>query len=200
MSRPLVVGLIAEGRSDRYFLEPLVLRQVGALLEHGARTAVALADEVVSCAEATMVSDGATLHAEASELTRRCHVLFVHSDWNERSKAEKLAASLTGGPARTVVLAPRRETEAWMLADPEAYRRLRGADVTLLPTTSEAVEKETDPKYRLKQVMAKVTHNRAEDYFESLGQSVDLTTLAKVPAYADWVTRTTKTLKELHFL
>ncbi|WP_436773053.1 hypothetical protein [Yinghuangia sp. YIM S09857] len=200
MSRPLVVGLITEGRSDRYFLEPLVLRQVGSLLEQGARRTVALADDVATCPRATMVSDEALLHVEAAELARRCHLLFVHSDWNERGKAEKLAESLSGGQARTVVLAPRRETEAWMLADARAFRRLRGADVAYLPTASEAVEKEPDPKSRLRQVMAQVTHNRAEDYFESLGQSVDLTALAKVPAYADWVTRTTLILKELHFL
>lgn len=87
-----------------------------------------------------------------------------------------------------------------MLADSAAFARLPGADPAGLPASPKAVEKVPKPKNVLKKAVAAVTHSQPKDYFEVLGHNVDLDVLGQVPAYADWVSRTTKTLKELHFL
>ncbi len=200
MSRPLVLGLVAEGTSDLYFLSPLVTRQVRALPEKSAGADVDLAGEPLLCLTATMVSDTARLHREIRELARRCHVLFIHSDANEQDKAESLVWVVEPHPAAPVIVVPKRETEAWILVDPVAFAALRGANTAGLPASAKAVEKVPNPKNALKKAVAAVAHNQPEDYFEVLGHNVDLDVLGQVPAYADWVSRTAKTLKELHFL
>ncbi|HSA53408.1 MAG TPA: hypothetical protein VLH10_25260, partial [Yinghuangia sp.] len=147
MSRPLVLGLVAEGTSDLYFLKPLVMRQVRALLEKSAGADVDLAGEPLLCPTATMVSDPAKLHREISELAHRCHVLFIHSDANEQHKAENLTWIVEPLPAAPVIVVPKKETEAWILADPAAFAGLPGADTSGLPASAKAVEKVSKPKH-----------------------------------------------------
>ncbi|MYV99683.1 DUF4276 family protein [Streptomyces sp. SID3343] len=203
MSRPLVVGLIAEDDSDCLFPEQLIIRQVDALLMAAGGDLPALVRRVVRSPVPITAATG-RVQAEAAEAAVRCHVFFVHSDWNERDKARSLAEHVrqkTGSTGKAaVVLVPRKETEAWMIADASAFRRISGAELSHLPAGPKQAEKVADPKKTLKAVMAKVRHNSPEDYFDVLARDVDLAKLAQLPAYDTWVSTTRLALKELHFL
>jgi len=204
MSRPLRIGLIAEDDSDSLFLEPLIYRQVTALLDSQGKAPVDLFQRVERCPVPII---GATdrVRAAARDTAASCHLFFAHSDWSERAKAEALVEHVRGSAAGSharalVVLVPRKETEAWMIADPTAFRRFRGSDPSCLPVGPQQAEKTADPKKTLAAVMAGVRHNAPEDYFGALGERVDLANLAHMSAYESWVNDTRDALKELHFL
>jgi hypothetical protein len=197
----LIAGLVAENESDCLFLEPLIVRQLETTLSEATTHVVNIRSQVVRC-RSRMIDLESRLHLGAAETAGRCDILFVHSDSNERAKAEKLLSVVQAGESRgqPVVLVPHRETESWMIADPAAFVRLSGADITHLPASPKEAEKVKDPKKTLTAVMAKVNHRAPEDYFASLGQHVDLTVLAAMPSYAAWVADTEQALKGMRYL
>ncbi|GIH70638.1 DUF4276 family protein [Sphaerimonospora thailandensis] len=199
MSRPLVPGLIAEGRSDELFLAPLIQRQLRAFL-----TSASLKHDVelmeVEVAEIRTVADQMRVREEVERLADGCHIVFIHHDHRERSKADKLLTlECWDKTVRPVVLIPKIETEAWMLADAEAFREVRGANVNVLPTPPKAVEGVKDPKVVLRQVVAG-TGMEDDDCRSSLARHIDLKKLAAVPAYRMWLDETQQALKGLGYL
>lgn len=200
MSRPLRPGLVAEGESDCDFLAPLIDRQLSELMF--ANTA---ADFDLFRTERSICvkkHGRRRFHDAALELAGQCQILFIHADHNERHEAEQLAAEVRDQVGRCcpVVLVPKRETEAWLLADAGAFRRIRGADVGLLPTNPSDVEQVEDPKRLLKQVMTGGRVDRPSDFFGVLGENVELSVLSRVPAYTMWLAATENALKGLGYL
>jgi hypothetical protein len=200
MSRPLVPGLLAEGRTDELFLGAVIFRQLRMLTEGRSRHIVDV--EKTEIGECRTTKDHDRLVQAALDLADDCHVIFIHNDHDKRDKAAACAKLLAErGLAKPVVtLVPVRETEAWLLADRAAWATLRGSDLDHLPGHPRGVQKLADPKPVLDAVVPKSGCRSRDDYFEYLGQNVDLVTLASIPAYADWVAKTEDVLKGLGYL
>ncbi|MDX6739009.1 DUF4276 family protein [Actinocorallia sp. A-T 12471] len=194
MSRPLEPGLVAEGVSDVDFLVPVIDRFLNRLLTARSGTFVDLRPTLASeCVK----KHGKERFVEAARsLGQVCDLVFVHADHHERREAEALRELLA---CPTVVLVPKRETETWMLADPRAFRGIRGADVSLLPKVAD-LEREPAPKILLARVLRAAGVRRPTDYFEMLGDEIDLAALNRVPAFARWAAETERALKGLKYL
>lgn len=146
--RPLTVSLFAEGKSDLQFLGGVLERQLRRLSFEGAGfdfSGVLRAQ--VSTVSAAPRLDEAVLGALAGS-----NLVFVRNDHNEAEKIDALRARLSAPSARgrIVGLVPVRETEAWMLADHEPLRALRGSRLEDVPGSARALERLMDPKATLR--------------------------------------------------
>ncbi|WP_182881358.1 DUF4276 family protein [Microbispora sp. H10949] len=196
MSRPLVPGLVAEGETDEVFLGVVISRQLREITVQSSRCAVDV--------ESTEIGSGRSIYdhdrtaGALRELAGDCHLLFVHNDHRERDKAERVVRD-SGLSTPVIALVPVQETEAWLLADAGVWRRLSGSDHGRMPARPRDVERIADPK----KVLAEVAPRRGKpvrDYFEYIARNIDLATLAKVPAYAEWVVDARNALKGLGYL
>ncbi|SFN05057.1 MULTISPECIES: DUF4276 family protein [Actinomadura] len=200
MSRPLVPGLVAENTTDERFLGAVVFRQLRALTEKGTRHVVDVGKTEIG--ECWTIKDADRVCRAVVELAKDCHLICVHNDHNERGKAEKVVEVLRaqGLTIPVVPLVPVRETEAWLLADRKVWAGLRGSDISGLPERPRDVEKILDPKPVLDAVRPGSGRRSRVDYFDYIGQNVDLDVLAQIPAYAAWVAETDEALKGLGYL
>jgi hypothetical protein len=200
MSRPLVPGLLAEGKTDEIFLGTVIFRQLRQMTERAHCHAVDVAMTEIGGCRTTGELDAVT--TAALELAGDCHVLCVHSDHNERGRVARVKTALAGhGCAVPVIsLVPVRETEAWLLADPQAWKGVRGSDVNVLPKSTAELEKLPDPKKVLDAVLPVRRRRTRDDYFDYLGRHIDLTTLARLPAYSAWSGEVEKALEGLGYL
>lgn len=200
MSRPLVPGLLAEGKTDELFLGAVIFRQLRRLTEGRSRHVVDV--ERTEIGECRTTKDHDRLVEAAAGLASDCHLIFIHNDHDKRDKATATAKLLVdrdlGKPVVTLV--PVRETEAWLLADRSAWATLRGSHVELLPANPKDVQKLADPKPVLDAIIPKSGARSRDDYFEYMGQNVDLAVLARIPAYAEWVATTEDALRGLGYL
>ncbi|WP_051712070.1 DUF4276 family protein [Spirillospora albida] len=200
MSRPLVPGLVAENTTDERFLGAVVFRQIRALTEKGSRHVVDVARTEVG--ECWTIKDPDRVCQAVLELAEDCHLICVHNDHNERGKADAVRADLAkrGLTTPVIPLVPVRETEAWLLADRAVWAGLRGSDPSRMPARPRDVEKLQDPKLVLDAVRPRSGRRSRADYYDYIGQNVDLDVLAQIPAYAAWVAETEEALKGLGFL
>jgi Domain of unknown function (DUF4276) len=197
VSRPLVPGLLAEGKTDELFLGAVIFRQLRALTESGSRHVVDVGKtEIGGC---RTVKDHDRIVEAAVELAGDCNLVFVHSDHDKRDKAASSVARLADLGKPVIALVPVRETEAWLLADRAAWATLRGSDLKALPRPRD-IEKVADPKPVLDAVIPKSGSRGRDDFFEYIGQNIDLAALANVPAYAEWVAEAEDALKGLGYL
>lgn len=188
------LALLTEGRSDQWFLAPLVDRQVAELAYEppagfdysgvvtGERFTVAPRDVVVR---------------EVADLLRYFDVVMIHHDHNERGKVDAVREQFADDAPRIVALVPVRETEAWMLADADALRQAAPATDTAWDLPHD-VEKVTDPKAVLKTALG--GRRDVERDFDRLGQTVALDKLGKVAAYQRWVGELRAAMEHLRFL
>lgn len=111
------------------------------------------------------------------------HILFIYADtggrsleagMEQRSVAYRRAAhELCGFPSvRCVIIAPRHETEAWMLADPDAVGGALGFRGNLetigLPASAAEAEQLIDPKFALNQAINRVRGRRSRVNVEQM--------------------------------
>ncbi|MGW5210086.1 DUF4276 family protein [Streptomyces sp. NPDC004051] len=178
--RHLSLALLTEGASDQWFLVPLIDRQVAEL---ALKASVGFDYSGVVAGECHTVAHRDLVTREVTDLLHYFDIVVIHHDHNERSKVEAIRERFPGEAHRIVALVPVRETEAWMLADPEALRESA-------PTRDAAwkvprdVQKIADPKAVLKAALG--GRRDAEHDFARLGQTVALDALGKVPAYRRW--------------
>lgn len=198
MARYLTATLFCEGREDARFLEHVLARQLTmlGLTGPGFETGDVFTQRCRSIEESGRVGD-AVLAA-----SRDYDLVFVHHDWNERGKVDALRRRVDRGlPAdtRLVGVVPVRETEAWPLADPAALPNPKGGGdvVALLPTRPRDVEAVGDPKQLLEKALGRRYDERIADW---IGERIDLSRLADVPAYGLLLDDLMTALKELRFL
>ena len=156
--RYLGLALHCEGSTDRRFLEPLIRRALLRLVAKHLSAAVDIAEQFVDLAatnrELEHVSWRIIDTAPAVDL------VFVHADGGndpECVRRERFDPILdhirdVGGDQSLTLVAvvPVRETEAWLLADPDAVRRAFGTTRSIneldLPANAQDVEHVPDPK------------------------------------------------------
>ncbi|MEV0302514.1 hypothetical protein [Streptomyces prasinus] len=132
-----------------------------------------------------------------SNLLRYFDIVMIHHDHNERSKIDSVRACFPDEAHRIVALVPVRETEAWMLADPEALREAAPARDAVWAVPGD-VEKAADPKAVLRAALG--GRRDAERDFGRLGQTVALDALRKVPGYRAWTAELRRAMERLRFL
>jgi Domain of unknown function (DUF4276) len=193
MLRYLSMTLFCEGKEDGLFLSQVIQRQV-ALWAAGDPGFYSDAVFVQDC---RTVQNRSLVEAEILEAALSFDVVFIHNDDNERGKIEQLKSrigSRLSAGTRLVAVVPVRETEAWMLADPDGLPR--SSACSELPSRAREVEKCTDPKKKLGAVLGRPLDGATA---EMIGDRISLDRLADIPAYQLFLQDLTTALKELNF-
>lgn len=192
--RYLQAGFVGEGPTDAQFLAPLARRLLEQHLLLHSRSDVLIPDPVVLRPGGSWGNKPDAVVREMADEFSHLDVLLYHTDaagdvaraYRERVRA---VSSRTGVPVIGVV--PKREMEAWALADAAALCGVLGVDGSRLdvpaPFTPRLVESITDPKAELDAFTASVTtrHYNSSDpeltLFGALALTVDLDVLVAVP-------------------
>jgi len=190
----LATALIAEGPSDDLFLPPLLTRA----LDHICLTEFADTVEVADVRVLRSVNRPHTVPEAVklvSENAASFNLIIFHRD--QGTGANRVEDEWLGPlrqqwgdrPERLIGIVPVRETEAWMLADGEALRRVLGLrwpdDRLGVPAQPKGVERIVDPKQVLARQEREV-RRPIDSYYERLGGLVSLAVLVSVPAFARW--------------
>lgn len=139
---------------------------------------------------------------EACAASDAFFLVFIHADAGGRDVAKGIGQRSTAyceemhklcgwSTDRCVVITPRHETEAWVLADPAAVTSTLGytgppASIGL-PATPAAAERLVDPKATLRQAVAKVRGRRRTvdlaQVFPAIAQRQSLAELRKLASF-----------------
>lgn len=222
----LVLGLYAEGRTDERFLPNIIQRTAENVLARRGRTTTDVMVFSLNHSIDRRFDRRADRILEAARRTAGYHALIVHADADhpqpDRALAERFepGRQLVAEHSRDtkdvcrdlVPLIPVQMTEAWMLADPEAFCRVVGTplspDSLGLPPRPHQVESEPSPKQRIQDAIEKALAHRPKrrrrlrlgELYEPLAQQIRLERLDLVPAYQDFVANLVGTLDHLGFL
>lgn len=184
-----------EGNSDREYFDVLLPRVMeDFLLRQG--VGVHTVPTMPAIDLGVRGREIAKVAKEACDGRDAFHILFVHSDTGGRAQEDAMGArsiayreaafAECGLPLnRTVVIAPRREMEAWAISEREAVAAALGfrgdLDILRLPPTPQAAEVEPDPKAILiRAVEAARGHRRSarrQPPFAAIAQRQDLARL-----------------------
>lgn len=192
--RYVQTGFVGEGATDAQFLAPVVRRLLEQHLLENARSDVLIPDPVmIKPGESWGNAPDAVVKELADEFSY-LDLLFFHTDAAgdvARAYRERVqpVSSHTGVPVIGVV--PKREMEAWALADAAALCSVLGVDGGQVEVpasfTPRQVESITDPKAELDAFMATVpgrhfiTPDPELTLFGALALTVDLDVLVAVP-------------------
>jgi hypothetical protein len=183
--RYLQCGFVGEGRTDYAFFKPLVGRVVEDLVLRGT-------DEEVQIADILEVRPGDRMsnapNEVVHELTTRSEyldVVFYHADAAgdvEGAYSSRVKIVQAGVPSsmHVVGVIPKRETEAWVLADPACVAAALGLQETALQVGTshrpDRVEAVPDPKREFRELVSSARPKRrrrtavAETCYRFLGQ------------------------------
>jgi hypothetical protein len=199
----LAYALFVEGNSDAQYFAILLRRAIeDFVLRHG-RVPVEMPESPLPLGQ-----NGRSVNAVATEACgsrETFHLLFIHADRGGSGQAGALPRrgqaycrrinEMCGiPPRRCVVVAPRHETEAWVLADPSAVMNAlgyRGLPGTIgLPVNAGAAEALVDPKATLNDAIAHVRGRRraepAGTLFAAVAQRQSLDALRHAPSYREF--------------
>lgn len=202
-----------EGTTDQLYFDVLIPRVMeDLLLTRGTR------NSTVPAAPALMFKRGSN-EAIAKELCASqtsFHIAFIHADTGGRNLAAgidargagvcEVAHALCNWPAdRCVVVAPRHEMEAWLLADPSAVCASLGYGGTPasvgLPPNAQAAERLVDPKATLTSAITQVRgrrgHLTAVQLFPAVAQRQSLDALREAPSFRNFEAKVAVALHSL---
>lgn len=219
--RYLGLALYAEGRTDYYFLQPLLERLCVDICLHEASGLV----EVTSVLgldhppASEQDSRAVRIREAARGALGQWSVLFVHADGAgdpARARAQQLTPALDMLQAdfaafgRGVAVVPIRETEAWALVDGDALRQVFGTnldDQALgLPQPVHRAEAVTDPKQCLAMAFAATAPTGARrrrgvsDSLAALGGQISLERLRLLGSFLALEQELKGALRGLNFL
>jgi hypothetical protein len=149
--------------------------------------------------------DVETVSREICDGSAAFHFVFIHADRGGRELERTLdqrslsycrqAHEICQWPAdRCIVMAPKHETEAWVLADPDAVTRALGyagppTDLNL-PRNAASAENLTDPKAVLSQAVQSATGrnrgSRTSQVFAAIAQSQSIESLRQASSFRDF--------------
>lgn len=164
---------VFEGATDRAYYEVLIPRLMEHLtLTHGIRNSTIPLNAAVIFER----SENDLIANEACRNSDAYHLFFIHADTggrnvaagiNQRSRAvcESMSLICAWPTERCITIAPRKETEAWILADPQAVTSALGyagkPDDIGLPADALRAERLGDPKDTLSSAMKKVSGRKS---------------------------------------
>jgi hypothetical protein len=190
-----------EGASDRSYYDVLLPRIMEEIT-------LAEAIQQVTIATTPVVQLGRNsreVDAVAREICDnkdQIHLCFIHTDVGGRGLAKRLTERSSAychavqklcawDPVRCVILAPRHETEAWVLADPNsviAALDYKGTPDSIdLPANGAAAEALTNPKAALEAATSKVLGRRrrhsGSQLFTAIAQNQTLNALRQCGSF-----------------
>lgn len=219
--RYLGLALYAEGKTDYYFLSPLLLRLCETLCLRDATEPIEIGPILAldDREENRYLSREERIEAAATEARNAWNILFVHTDGAgdpDQAKAERVAPALmklknlAGITGIGVTVVPVRETETWAIIDGDALRKVLGTTLSDqamgLPRTAREAEKIIDPKARLCQVFkaTQPTGRRkslgTSPYLGAIGEQVALDKLRAATSFATLEAELTNALRYLAIL
>ncbi|MDZ7859042.1 DUF4276 family protein [Sphaerotilus sp.] len=219
--RYLGLALYAEGRTDYYFLQPLLerlcmdlcLREASGPVEV---TAVLGLDHPPAIEQAPR---DVRIREAARSALGQWSLLFVHADGAGdpvRARAQQIDPALGalhtafGTAGCGVAVVPVRETEAWTLVDGDALRQVFGTtlddDALGLPQPAHCAETVTDPKKCLDLAFAATSPTGARrrrgvsDYLGALGEEIRLDRLRLLDSFLALEDELRRALRGLNLL
>jgi hypothetical protein len=204
----LAWALFCEGNSDYSYFEVLLPR----VMEEMTRCEGIRPVEIPSTPTVRLGRNGRSVEDLAGEVCgdagRAIYLLFISADTGGHGLAQTIDGRARqyclaihkrcGWPRdRCVRLTPRHETEAWVLADPNAVRRALGftgqADDLGLPRNAAEAERLTDPKSVLTRAADRVRGRRsrrsAADLFVSIAQLQSIAALRAAHSFQEFEAR-----------
>ena len=189
-----------EGGMDEAYFELLIPRIMEDILRHhGTRNSTIPPAPAVRLHRDTVEK----VAREACAARDAFHLVFIHADTGGRAMevdlsdrsmryCEAMHAVCRLPLARCVVIAPRHETEAWVLADPNAVTAAFGytgsVDSLGLPASAADAERLDDPKATLAAAMTRVRGRRRRpdirQIVPAIAQRQSLDTLRQTRSFA----------------
>ena len=179
-------AVLYEGTTDAAYFDVLIPRVMQNLVEtEGQRHSNIPAAPAVHLGSAGRAIDVVAKEACASQ--DAFHIVFIHADTGGRglqagianrsvAYCEAMHACCDWPCRRCVVIAPRHETEAWVLADPAAVTGALGYSGRFqqigLPSGASEAERLPDPKATLLDAVINVRGRRKQIYIEQILPSV----------------------------
>ena len=199
--RLLSSALYCEGPSDAVFLRPLLLRLCETIAAD-ARAPVEIPDviDLIDEPEHRSRPRDERIAAAARAAEGAWIILFIHADADARdpqaAMAERVQPAIDrlardlGTSRKAVAVVPIRMTEAWLLADIDAFRSVLGTTLdagALGLNVAHGVERMTDPKARFRRAIAaarpRVRAGQLASYRARLGEAVSLEQLRRLTAF-----------------
>lgn len=195
----LTLALFAEGGSDRRFLDPLLVRLVEEYAR-SQRVIVGVSETIVAIGQRSREVE--KVGQEICDKSAVVDLVMIHADQGGRGQQRRLASrscaycdaasTVCAFPrARCVIVAPQKEIEAWVLADPEAVLGALGlsrapAGVNL-PINGRFAEGVTDPKELLIDLISRARGRRRgtrpAEIFGRVAQEMNLTLLRAAESF-----------------
>lgn len=189
----ICAGVYAEGPSDYAFLCPLLdrlLDALGASLFPGAYEVAATVG--IDAPSGTPGGRAEHIAAAIDVSWGACTLFVIHADADgdaEEAKQKRIEPGIAAArvlrpdpPPAVAACIPVREIEAWMLADPTAFKTLLGESATLECPADP--ERENDPKGTLRRILVEGgMKRRAERLHAFFGERVRLDALRSLPAF-----------------
>jgi hypothetical protein len=202
--RYLGLALYAEGKTDYYFLAPLLLRLCESICSEAVEP-VEFAGETIALDHRPAVNDAPRDERvlDAADQARGAwQLLFIHADGANDPVAQRARlvepalAQLRarwGADGIGVAVVPVRETEAWVVADGDALRNVLGStlsdDVLGLPMSPYDVEAQLDPKEVLRSAFwatgptGQRRRRGTSPMLNALGEQIALQRLRRLPSF-----------------
>lgn len=191
----LCAGVYAEGPTDDRFLCTLLDRFLPLLAHEICRSPVEMGDSrrIDEPRAMRRASREERIAAAIERSWGECTLFVVHGDGagtpdlaRERQVEPGLSRARLLHPGLAAAgCVPVRETEAWMLADEDAFRR--AFEIERAPELPRDPEAELDPKKTLEKTIrdlgAPMRRRGAQDYYALLGAEVDPEALRRLPAF-----------------
>jgi hypothetical protein len=189
----ICAGIYAEGPSDYAFLCPLLDRLLDALgAAHFPGSYEVAATVGIDAPHGTPGGRAEHIAAAIDVSWGACTLFVIHADADgdpARARLDRIDPGIAAAralrpdpPAAIATCIPVREIEAWMLADPAAFRTLLGESAT--PECPADPERENDPKAALRRILLEGgMKRRAERLHAFFGERVRLDALRALPAF-----------------
>lgn len=193
----LQVGFAGEGSTDYEFLVPLLRRLIDELASQCSQLEFEIPEPVQIRLDGRFGNKPAGVVARVLSEHSYLDVLLYHTDAGGnlesayRDRVSRVIDGLSGVSTHVVGVVPRRETEAWALADGKALARVLGSELGRLVIPPEfrpdRVESILDPKMELEKVVNSIRSPRsrrrgaASRYLGALALSIDTAVLCDVP-------------------
>lgn len=196
-------GLYAEGRTDYRFLLPLLDRLLDDLLaRHFTARYILASTHPIDAPPPEPKPRDLRISAAIDDNWDRCTLFVVHSDGGGDPVVQRRDCIEPGISAARSIHAdcsiapcvPVRETEAWMLVDPEVFAQRLGTGPHDLPSEPERV---TDPKLALKTIFTAAKSSFSGLDYAFFGEQVQLAALRRLTAFQEFESNLVEALHHL---
>ncbi len=220
--KQLVLALYAEGRTDERFLPVIIERVASQILYQRALTQVEVTEPNVLNHD-PKVSGNAERIFSVAQKAAGYDALIVHRDADNRTADNALEIHFEPGLQlvqkskknvcrELLPIIPIRMTEAWMMADVEAFLAVVGTNLKAaeleFPPQPRQVQAILDPKHELNMALDKIFTRRRRrrkkaklgQYYEPLARRIKLEKLDSVPAFHQFTDDLTNLLHILRLI